>query len=210
MPLPRSKGNPDKDYWGYGLKDLDEAMPEELEDPEGELNFLGQGHAGGAAWTSVSDPNKVVKYTMDRSEMKGAEAVKKWQDEHGGKFHPSFVGVYEYDPVPDHRDLYRLVTEKVYTDWTEEEKLMFPYLQKPNDETGFGVEPWENAVRRVSGTMTYALEENQVIFKEMYKKFSKMQKSLKALGMYATDIHIGNLGKRKNGDYVILDLGFLF
>jgi len=114
LPLPRAK-YPDR----RGLErvnpfvNIEETKKyfgrDEVEDPEGELDYLGHGTFG-IAYDNPSDSGKAIKYTKDEEEYGAALAVMNWQ-KMNNSFHPVIVGVYEAEKVAD--GTYRIVLEKV-------------------------------------------------------------------------------------------------
>jgi hypothetical protein len=229
MPLPRSKEEPKSeqdtdDYWAWDnytstKNKLDTRLgPEEMEDPEGELEWLGAGYYG-MAYTPSSDGSKVVKYTSDLGEMSTAKAVMQWQKANGG-FSPYITGLYEFKMIPN-KEVARIVTEKVKPLIKEEKSILADFKYNAQNaalgRNNYGTieqirASLESDLKRGKynwDTDEHESNEQRVIDKTllMFDKFVAIVKGLSAMGLSPTDLHGNNLGWRENGDLVALDYG---
>jgi hypothetical protein len=106
-------------------KRIDEYIPEEIEDPFGDMEAVGGG-AFGVAYYPTSEPNKVVKITDHHNEYDVAQKVMAWQEANGG-FHPAIVGIYSAEEM-EYEGMYgaplvRLVLEKVQPAYSTIKKI---------------------------------------------------------------------------------------
>jgi hypothetical protein len=238
MPLPRSTGLPEdwkEKHWQYpaGLRKLDDAIPEEIDDYMGELETTEEnfGHLGGGYFTIPEHPDKGVKYTVDKSEIEFAKSVWQKQMEIGG-FLPFVVGLYDFTREPvEGTSAYRLMTEKVepvektefndYLDmftWgamlnqSDKSQMDYYVTERVSPETEFKGADIDK--RRAD---IYEWNTGKKFDKNMYDKVHQALinfiNDFDQFNAISRDLHTGNLGIRRLGNeiqVVLTDLGHTY
>ena len=206
MPLPKVDNYPEDFDYDSLKRNLDRDIKEETNDPEGELDFFDRGTYG-VVYSPQSDPKKVVKYTFDRSEIQAAKKVwdyqKKW-----GTLPQHIVGLYDFGPVPSSKNVYRLVLEKVNRLKEEEQDIvagLYPialeYLLSDDPDTD------EYIVEELDIVINESKDKEKT--KSFIKEYFNMGEWLIDEGFTMDEAHGRNVGRRDNGNLVMLDYGML-
>jgi hypothetical protein len=195
MPLPDALGYPanvDPFRLPVGIKRLDKAFSQEQADQitndHPDLNYLGAG-IDGIAYTN-SDPEKVVKITHNRNEADMAKSLI-------GKHLPCCIQIYSVDWLPTQTLAYsawKIVSEKV--------------SQIPKDEYGMFREAL--ACTDQNETDEYLKDRHQKLgpeFSRLVDECKQLLECLKANRMPVKEVMAVNLGRRANGQLVLLDVG---
>jgi hypothetical protein len=218
MPLPRADNYPE-DFEGSSMKyKLDTAIPDEIEDAEGKLDYLDRGSYG-LVYTPQSDDKKVVKYTFDRSEIQAARKVWEYQ-KHWGTLPQHIAGLYDFGQVPNSDEVYRLVLEKVNPLSEFEQQvtsglfnIVHDYLASDDPSTDdYLKEEIEDVLNENVwdvGGLREKTDEDIVKRKAFVREYFNMVDWLVSEGFTADDAHNRNVGRRSNGDLVMLDYGML-
>ena len=166
------------------------------------LQRLGQG-AGGIAYDMGN--GKVFKVTEDVNEAKVSTSLK-------GKNIPGIATVYDVWKFPTSK-MYGIILEKV-----------LPFEKWPNDAFKSSVEEvvdtfnlkgmlqkyqgdWNKIWQEISSSPF--LDNDKEHLKQALDVFQRMIQSLGTAGITNFfDVHLGNLGKRANGEVVMFDIGF--
>ncbi len=166
------------------------------------LEQLGQG-AGGIAYDMGN--GKVFKVTEDGNEAKVSTTLK-------GKNIPGIAIVYDVWKFPTSK-MYGIILEKV-----------LPFEKWPNDTFKSSVEEvvdtfhlkgmlqkyngdWNKIWQEISASPFLDNDKEQL--KQALDVFQRIVQSLNSVGITNFfDVHLGNLGKRANGEVVMFDVGF--
>jgi len=225
MPLPRAKNYPEnwdkeheKDNFYNTKERLDKLLgPEDREDPEGELGYIGHGSYG-FAYESEKNPNKVIKYTKDLAELEVAKKIFELQKANGG-FLPFITGIYEFQQIP-RKNIARLVMEKVEP-LNEYYRKIYHRVEYIVEEIVFEESSYKDGVAYLKKKLErgdynfkndkYSTipEQEQEETLEMFDRALQMTRGLIALGFRPSDLHGGNVGFRPSGELVTLDYGYL-
>lgn len=227
MPLPRAKGNPNDAELtmpeNNGARFLDKNIKKEITDPlddgekdESDLSFLQSGQMGGATWTVDSNPNLVIKYTRDKSEIESAEKLAELKKEHGKL--PFVVDIYEFGEVPNSEGVYRLVVEKVIplnkTKYREYLYLLFDWNGGHSYSSKKGVSPYVffhrydlESAKKVFESESENEKFDEKLYLETSSKMAELIKQMENFNFRSNDMHLGNMGVRNDGSFVILDIG---
>jgi len=118
------------------------------------------------------------------------------------------VGLYDFGPVPSSKNVYRLVLEKVNRLKEEEQDIV----------AGLYPIALEYLLSDDPDTDEYIIEELDIIInnyknkektKSFIKEYFSMGEWLKDEGFTMDEAHGRNIGRRDNGDLVMLDYGML-
>lgn len=212
---------------GYttGLGNVDRYMDEEIAKQESQkhkkMRYIGSG-LWGAAFEVPGQiaPNEVIKYTPSTDEFSSVMQLIRKQQEKGGSL-PGVVHVYDMEQKGKH--LYKIRMEKVQPLTIFErdvvDMIFFPLIHGGKKTlNGSPLLPlWRtiqdyvirNASKLGLATSSEDIAQKQLIL-NIAKNYWKMLSQIHSFGGKLFDTKGANIGKRSDGSYVLLDLGFLF
>jgi hypothetical protein len=223
MPLPEVDNYPHYvDQEGSLKQKLDQSIKDEIEDPEGKLDYFDQGSYG-LVFSPQSDSKKVVKYTFDRTEIQAARKVWDYQ-KLWGTLPQHIVGLYDFGPVPNSEGVYRLVLEKVNSLSEEEQvivgelyQIQMEYFLSDDPENDDYIQDTFNSLisegeyskKWKTFTNTPRSSEGKEKIRRLIRDYFNMGEWLMENGFTMDEAHSRNIGRRDNGDLVMLDYGML-
>jgi len=237
MPLPEAEDYPspygDKKYTDYAvipdlpelrhnkntIKNLDLSLKNtDLFAEYQPLQYLGAGTRGVAYYSPLK--NVVIKATFDDDELYDAKKIMELQKNKNNSKH--VVKIYSAEEVSvedrenDSYNIAIIVMEKV-NELTDMEKrivwVIYQFIWEENNpisrttnRTKMNLKIWNNWKIKEYGDRPTVLEFNNV----SNKTYDMMIFLQEKMGMNLSDLHHDNIGKRDNGDYVLLDVGGSF
>lgn len=191
----------------FGYISIDERMtPDEAKEQLNEypeMKYVGSGFYGTAfTWPG----ERIMKYTVHRDEVSAAHVLMELQEQRGGPL-PGVVTVFD---VKKMKDVYAIVLEKVDPLSSSEKQIFMELTRIP-----FPTKTWADLA------LSYVLEaapqkrkkfgpEYSKLFDDVLTKLETLLKNLAAIKASSWDLHTDNVGKRQDGEFVVLDIGGLY
>jgi len=232
MTLPDFKNLPEEEFYPTGLESIDERMIEQKAKEESEKHpgweYIDSGSYG-AAFVNPDNPSELVKYTTHEEEYIAINQVLNLQKEKGVNSLPGLIPIKNIEIISS--GLYKINTEKMEQLNETEIKLIlnlssfneFWALQQDVRSSTQNIEEVplklkeileqykKRDIKFIEFTRViedYAKHYKQDIY-EILAKFFSLYINLNNLGFKHWDLTIYNIGKDKNGNYVVFDLGGL-
>jgi len=206
VPLPEATWSQENQPSGTsGIRAVNKYMTEEDAKKQTEkhpgLALLG----GGSYGIAYSKGDVAVKYTTDKSEVQSAKIIFQKQN---GKPLPGIVQVFDIEKVNEM--VFSIIIEKVNPVPKNEIKILSILLWNrdmlPNIRNNMNYYEKINKDLNSSGINTNASDD----LDNVIDKASILTQNIIGIGGSLEDLHTQNVGCRKTGEYVILDLGGLF
>jgi hypothetical protein len=221
IPLPSVVEDiPSNNESGYGLRDVDISMPEDVAKEEAQrfnkrMPYLGSGSYGVAFGVGAG---MAVKYTVDKYEAQCATRLMEIQKEIGSSL-AGIVRIYDVRELkvnPDVKQEEGFVREKkLFAITLERVEHLSPgeddaYQVLRKMQTSFGFDPTTMAYEEFiqAGRREEFGVEMDCVTEHYFNKYVRFMASIHEIGS-SHDAHHKNIGKRINGEWVLLDIGGL-